>query len=120
MTSDDLLNRWQVGISLVLLGEADLDSDAAMHAWLSRSLPLDGSWTLQAYVKHPLLYRGRKFDMRVWAVITSVDPLRLYMLDRAFPKISTVPYSTDTDIVGRHCLSSPKCACSQVKSTLVV
>ena len=51
MASDDLLNRWQVGISLVLLGEADLDSDAAMHAWLSRSLPLDGSWTLQAYVK---------------------------------------------------------------------
>ena len=42
----------QVGISLVLLGEADLGSDAAMHAWLSRSLPLDGSWTLQAYVKH--------------------------------------------------------------------
>jgi hypothetical protein len=51
--------------------------------------------------------------MRVWAVITSVDPLRLYMLDRAFPKISTVKYSTDTDVVGRHCLSSPKCACSQ-------
>ena len=162
----------QVGISLVYLEAADIASDVATHAWLARSLPLDGSWTLQEYVKHPLLYRERKFDLRgatwrfnsglaaaalwphmrsvsgthallyeipvcaahpsaspyptpspsrartAWAVITSIDPLRLYMLERAFPKISTVPYSADGDLVGRHCLSSPTCACMHVRMPL--
>lgn len=103
---------------------------------------------MQEYVKHPLLYRGRKFDLRVWAVITSIDPLRIYLLNHAFPKVllilplplsknaktqnrdpahppalalaapaqvSTVPYSSDASIVGRHCLSSPSCACMHVR-----
>ena len=38
---------------------------------------------------HPALYGERKFDMRVWGMITSIDPLRV-MLNRKFmPKIST-------------------------------
>jgi hypothetical protein len=76
----------QMGISMVYCDAADVASAGAMRDWLLQALPLDGSWTLQEYVKHPLLYRGRKFDMRVWAVITSIDPLRIYLLDHAFPK----------------------------------
>ena len=26
---------------------------------------------------HPAMYGERKFDMRVWAMITSIDPLRI-------------------------------------------
>ena len=89
-------------------------NDDAAYRWMERIIPLDGSWTLQVrrpmtnspstlppsltrcfplspsqeYVKHPLLYRGRKFDLRVWAVITSIDPLRIYLLDHAFPKVA--------------------------------
>jgi len=105
----------QMGISMVYLEAHDLQSVATARAWLREVLPLDGSWTLQEYVRHPLLYRGRKFDLRVWAAITSVDPLRIYMLDHAFPKISTVHYSSEGADVGRHCLSSPRCACMHVR-----
>ena len=49
-------------------------------------------WVLQTYVRRPALYRGRKFDLRVWAVITSLDPLRVVLLGHAFPKVSTVAY----------------------------
>ena len=41
----------------------------------------DGTWTLQEYVMNPAKYGERKFDMRVWAMITSTDPLRI-VLDR--------------------------------------
>ena len=64
---------------------------------------------------HPLLYRGRKFDLRVWAAITSVQPLRLYMLRKMFPKVSSRLYSPSAAKVGGHCLSSPECACMHVR-----
>ena len=50
-------------------------------------------WVLQTYVRRPALYRGRKFDLRVWAAITSLDPLRVVLLGHAFPKVSTVAYN---------------------------
>ena len=56
-----------------------------------------------------------QFDLRVWAVVTSIDPLRLFLLDHAFPKVSTVRYSADAAAVGEHCLSSPSCACMHVR-----
>jgi hypothetical protein len=105
----------QMGITIVCAREEDLQSDATAREWVQGVLPLDGSWTRQEYVKHPLLYRGRKFDLRVWAVITSIDPLRVYLLDHAFPKISTVPYTPDAAAVGPHCLSAPMCACRHVR-----
>ena len=40
----------------------------------------DGTWTLQEYVMNPAKYGGRKFDMRVWAMITSTDPLRIVLI----------------------------------------
>ena len=107
--------RLHTGISMVFLEAEDVASEEATQRWMDRIIPLDGSWTLQEYVKHPLLYRGRKFDMRVWAVITSIDPLRLFLLEHAFPKVSTVPYSPDAATVGRHCLSSARCACMHVR-----
>ena len=35
----------------------------------------------------PLLFRGHKFDLRVWAVVTSVEPFRLFLLQDAYPKV---------------------------------
>ena len=33
----------------------------------------------QRYITDPLLINGRKFGLRVWAVVTSADPLRVYL-----------------------------------------
>ena len=105
----------QMGISMVYLSEADATDDAAVQRWMGSVIAVDGWWTLQEYVQRPLLYRGRKFDLRVWAVVTSIDPLRIFLLRRTFPKISTVPYTASASVVGRHCLSSPYCSCMHVR-----
>jgi hypothetical protein len=33
----------------------------------------------QRYLTNPLLINGRKFGLRVWVVLTSVDPMRAYL-----------------------------------------
>jgi hypothetical protein len=60
----------------------------------------DGTWTLQEYVMNPAKYGERKFDMRVWAMITSTDPLRI-VLDRTLtltltPTLPPTPTPTPT------------------------
>ena len=41
--------------------------------------------------------------MRVWALVTSMDPLRVYMMNTGVPKIATKDYNIT------HPASTPKC-----------
>ena len=36
---------------------------------------------IQEFIKKPLLIDGRKFDIGVYVVVTSIDPLRIYVLE---------------------------------------
>ena len=43
---------------------------------------LDGGRTfVQEFVRDPFLVDGRKFDIGVYIVVTSIDPLRIYKID---------------------------------------
>ncbi|KAJ1640138.1 hypothetical protein T492DRAFT_855501, partial [Pavlovales sp. CCMP2436] len=84
----------QKGIGLVHLGESDASSDGALIRWVEQHVPT-GDYTLQEYLAVPMLWNDRKFDLRVMALMTSVQPLRLYVLGHAFPKIATEPYTLD-------------------------
>ena len=40
--------------------------------------PPNSLWLLQKYIERPLLFKGRKFDIRMWAVGTSKSELLYY------------------------------------------
>ena len=40
-----------------------------------------------SYIDRPLLITGRKFDLRLYVLITCFDPLRIFLLEHAFPKV---------------------------------
>ena len=40
--------------------------------------PLNSFWVAQKYIEKPLLYYGRKFDIRVWAIFTNHNEVFLY------------------------------------------
>eukprot|EP00899_Mesostigma_viride_P018770 jgi/Mesvir1/26895/Mv20625-RA.2 len=49
----------------------------------------------QEFIDNPCLINGRKFGFRLWAVITSLQPLRLYIHRRGLVLFSTDEYKPD-------------------------
>jgi tubulin polyglutamylase TTLL4 len=51
---------------------------------------------VQRYVHNPLLIRGYKFDLRVYVVVTSFDPLKIYIFDELLVRLATTKYQSST------------------------
>lgn len=48
---------------------------------------------IQRYIKNPLLVDGYKFDLRIYVLVTSVNPLEVFLYKEGFGRFSTMPYS---------------------------
>jgi len=93
----------QVGIHMFSFLREDMQSEEKATAWLSRRVP-DGEWVLQDYIMSPMTFQGHKFDLRIWAIVTSLDPLRLFLLGTGIPKVSTWRYSNDPKHTKNGCI----------------
>lgn len=48
----------------------------------------------QRYIRHPLLIGGKKFDLRVYVLMTSCAPLSVYMFNDGLVRLCTTEYVT--------------------------
>jgi hypothetical protein len=64
------------GISLI--------SDVGSLAYTSRTV-------VQRYLNSPLLLSGHKFDLRLYVLVTSFEPLEAFLYEEGFARLSTVP-----------------------------
>ena len=62
-----------------------------MNEYIFHRNPQTKSWVVQKYVEHPFLFNGRKFDIRVWAVVT--DDLRVYFYRPGYLRTSSAEYN---------------------------
>mmetsp|Transcript_44755 Transcript_44755/g.103521 ORF Transcript_44755/g.103521 Transcript_44755/m.103521 type:complete len:468 (+) Transcript_44755:112-1515(+) len=53
------------------------------------------AYVVQKYVDDPLLIGGKKFDIRLYVIVTSYQPLTVYMHRGGFCRFSMTRYSTD-------------------------
>lgn len=106
------------GMHLSLLKAFDLNSQNALLSWVANNVIEPGCKekrqssvrcdrrmvTFQMYVHKPALFHGRKFDMRLWLVVTSVEPLRLFLLRHAYPKVASRPFVDDHGRIEDQCV----------------
>jgi tubulin polyglutamylase TTLL9 len=55
------------------------------------------AYIVQRYLQYPLLVGGKKFDMRLYTLVTSFAPLRVYQYRRGFARFTNARYSSDVD-----------------------
>lgn len=52
-----------------------------------------GDCVVQLYVPNLLLMDGFKFDLRVYVIVTSIDPLRIFVYNNGLVRLATFPYA---------------------------
>lgn len=61
------------------------------------------SYIVQRYIDNPYLIGGRKFDMRIYVLVISFDPLVVYLHRIGFCRFSTHPFSNSKETIGNLC-----------------
>jgi len=57
--------------------------------------PLAPDWLVQEYLANPHTIRGHKYVLRLYVLIASIDPLRVYLYRQGFAKLASEPWDPD-------------------------
>ena len=69
--------------------EFDKNDEVNMHKYKSNKI------IIQKYIEKPLLYNGRKFDIRIWVLLT--HKMTAYMFKEGHLKLSSINYDLDSN-----------------------
>lgn len=58
-------------------------------------LPIKESCIISRYIPNPLLVNGLKFDLRIYVLVTSYDPLRIYVYNEGLTRFASEPYRNE-------------------------
>lgn len=64
---------------------------------------------VQKYIENPYTIGGKKFDMRVYALVTSHSPLTVWLYRTGFGRFSNTRYTVDKDDVDNLCACRVLC-----------
>ena len=59
-------------------------------------MPLKEAYVISRYIENPMLVGGKKFDLRIYVLVTSYRPLRVYQYVHGFARFCNAKYTNDT------------------------
>ncbi|XP_053607885.1 polyglutamylase complex subunit TTLL1-like [Plodia interpunctella] len=62
--------------------------------YLQHHISSKDSYVISRYIDNPLLIGGKKFDLRIYVLVTSFRPLKAYMFRNGFCRFCTMKYDT--------------------------
>ena len=72
---------------------------AQIKKWSTQSrwaqMPLKEADVISRYIENPLLVAGKKFDLRIYVLVSSYRPLRVYQYVHGFARFCNAKYNTD-------------------------
>ena len=90
-------NFWeQVGFCLCHFNTAKRKSCFIWLQLLLQDIKPGEDMICQQYVAKPFLIDGFKFDLRIYALVTSCDPLRIFIFNDGLGRFTTVQYTEPT------------------------
>jgi tubulin polyglutamylase TTLL5 len=60
-------------------------------------LSYNESMVVQRYIKNPLLIDGFKFDLRIYVLVTSFQPLEVFLYKEGFARFASEPFTLDPE-----------------------
>ncbi|MCA1770760.1 MAG: tubulin--tyrosine ligase family protein [Halomonas sp.] len=57
--------------------------------------PLAADWMVQEYLSNPHTIRGHKYVLRLYVLVSSLEPLRVYLYRQGFAKLASDPWDPD-------------------------
>jgi tubulin polyglutamylase TTLL1 len=74
---------------------------AQIRQWstASRSMPnpMKEAYVISRYIENPLLVGGKKFDLRIYVLVTSYRPLKIYQYVHGFARFCNAKYNNDSE-----------------------
>jgi len=68
-----------------------------VHTENNKKVTKEDPIIVQSYISNPYLINGYKFDFRIYVLVTSVDPLRIYLYKNGLVRFATEKFSTSKE-----------------------
>jgi Tubulin-tyrosine ligase family len=65
-------------------------------------VPIDEPCIISKYISNPFLINGLKFDLRIYVMVTSMDPWRIYIYNEGLARFAVEQYDPTTYKTGKH------------------
>jgi tubulin monoglycylase TTLL3/8 len=53
----------------------------------------DHNWILQKYIENPMIVNNRKFDLRIWVLVTDLNPLTIWFWNKPYVRFPAADYN---------------------------